>query len=331
VGGTPVFGNQPSILEKRQIGIVFNAATKNSKLLMEAWIDVERAKELEPALLERIEAGDPIEISVGLLCATSSESGKFNGKVYQGAWKDLVPDHLALLSKGHTGACSREMGCGVRAAMIKHEGEKWVLYSHDGKKKLSTHDSETEAKKREKQIQYFKKDAMKIDKTFGGLFARMMAAFRPSQGAGEMTANALLVKLSEQLRKIEPNLNYVETYLPVLNPDRVVYSCYHEHGPMTYERSFSLSENGEITLGESAIEVEAVLYYEPVLMNENPEEYKTAIGKRNSAKDQAKIQAMHDHSLALGASCDYKAACGCHDAQVDLRDLLRDAADKFVK
>ena len=39
---------------------------------------------------------------------------------------------------------------------IRHEGSKWVIYSKDGKKKLGTYDTETAAKKRLGQIEYFK-------------------------------------------------------------------------------------------------------------------------------------------------------------------------------
>lgn len=40
--------------------------------------------------------------------------------------------------------------------MIKHEGDKWVLYAKDGSKKLGTFDSEEAAKDREREIQAFK-------------------------------------------------------------------------------------------------------------------------------------------------------------------------------
>ena len=40
--------------------------------------------------------------------------------------------------------------------MIKHEGEKWVLYSADGSKTLGTYDSEEAAQDREREIQKFK-------------------------------------------------------------------------------------------------------------------------------------------------------------------------------
>lgn len=40
--------------------------------------------------------------------------------------------------------------------MIRKEGTKYVLYSQDGSKKLGTFSSEAEAKRREKQVNYFK-------------------------------------------------------------------------------------------------------------------------------------------------------------------------------
>ena len=43
-----------------------------------------------------------------------------------------------------------------KEAHIRHEDGKWVIYSHDYKKKLGTYDSEAEAKKRLRQIEYFK-------------------------------------------------------------------------------------------------------------------------------------------------------------------------------
>lgn len=41
--------------------------------------------------------------------------------------------------------------------VIKHEGDKWVLYSADGRKKLGEYDTEEQAQEREKQVQYFKR------------------------------------------------------------------------------------------------------------------------------------------------------------------------------
>lgn len=40
--------------------------------------------------------------------------------------------------------------------MIKKVGSKWVLYSHDGSKRLGTFMSRAAAVKREREINYFK-------------------------------------------------------------------------------------------------------------------------------------------------------------------------------
>jgi hypothetical protein len=281
INGIPVPGNTPSILETKQVGTVFASAVKKNKLTMEAWIDVARAAEISPTLLSKVQAGETIEISVGIYCETTDESGTYQGKKYAGAWTDIVPDHLALLPEDDDlGACSREMGCGVRAA-ASYDVQEAVM-------------SEPKPKKT-------------------SMLAKMLSLFRASQPAGEMSDGDLRKKLSAALSEAGVrNLNYVEAFIPVTNPTRVVYSCYipamgydAPGNYEMYERAFTLSDTGVVTIGEAEIEVEPVVYYEPVLMEQ---EVVAAAGKRNSTKDQAKIQSMHDHATALGAYCDPKMA-----------------------
>jgi hypothetical protein len=243
VGGEPVTGNDPKVWEELNIGKVFHTAVKKNKLVMEAWIDKVRAAKVAPELLERIAAGDSIEISVGIFCESDAEeTGEFDGKKYAGAWRDIVPDHLALLVDGDTGACSRDMGCGVRAAK--------------GAKEMAA----------EKQK----------DRSLGARFARLMSMFRTEQAADEMSDNDLKRKLYEALRKVRADVNYVEAFVPVTSPTRVVYSCWCPStatGPemgmgyqyVLFERSFTLDANGVVTLGDDEAEVEAVLSYEPVV------------------------------------------------------------------
>lgn len=115
VNGRPVSGNAPTVLETN-IGTVFNAGTKSRKLAMEAWIDVERAAATAPEILTRAKAGAPIEISVGVMTETDETPGVYGEHKYARAWKDIGPDHLALLPPHIPGACSNAMGCGVRYA-----------------------------------------------------------------------------------------------------------------------------------------------------------------------------------------------------------------------
>lgn len=113
--GTQVSANHPTVLEEESIGTVFNARLSGKRLLMEAWINKARAARTEKgrALLARAEKGQPIEVSVGTWVTAEAKPGSFGPRAYKSIWRRIVPDHLALLSDGHTGACSIEMGCGA--------------------------------------------------------------------------------------------------------------------------------------------------------------------------------------------------------------------------
>lgn len=57
------------------------------------------------------------------------------------------------------------------AEVIKHKGDKWVLYSADGSKELGEFDTEDEAKRREREIQFFKhKEAAPFEEAEGVKF-----------------------------------------------------------------------------------------------------------------------------------------------------------------
>jgi hypothetical protein len=131
--GRPVFINHPSVftqlgtsntpdlLQAESVGMLFNAnssadvlATK--KLKFEAWLDVLKlsASATGQELIGRIEAGEKIEVSTGLLTLMENTSGTFNGKRYEGIWRNIIADHLAIIPVGQ-GACSVDMGCGIFA------------------------------------------------------------------------------------------------------------------------------------------------------------------------------------------------------------------------
>lgn len=135
--GALLLGDVPELRMKKSFGITRNAAIDNDgRLLMEAWLDVEDAKAKAPKMLERVEAGEPVEISIGALVSTNKNAGAYKGKRYAAEWTALEPDHLALLPDGVLGACSRDMGCGLRAAADGSEVDEpslhvEILYSED--------------------------------------------------------------------------------------------------------------------------------------------------------------------------------------------------------
>jgi len=115
VDGVFVSANSPGVLEDYQFGWTMNPELKGNKLHMEAWIDVARVEELGGVFQEtydRIVAQEDVEVSVGFFSDLQKAKGKFNGQAYSGIWRNIKPDHLAVLSAG-TGACSVEDGCGI--------------------------------------------------------------------------------------------------------------------------------------------------------------------------------------------------------------------------
>lgn len=118
LNGQRVSANEPMVLERMQLGQIFNAKVVGKQLHLEAWIDVVQAKKSKEGArtLERIQSGETLEVSVGAFVDTESKFGMFGGKKFAGVWRAIVPDHLAMLPEGVPGACSVEMGCGAPRA-----------------------------------------------------------------------------------------------------------------------------------------------------------------------------------------------------------------------
>lgn len=109
-----VTANDPETLARVLIGRIFNSEVSAKKLKAEAWIDIERANEIYPGIIDALESGKPMDVSTGYFSRQEEITGTYNGKKYTQAHHDLKPDHLALLPD-EAGACSWEDGCGVRA------------------------------------------------------------------------------------------------------------------------------------------------------------------------------------------------------------------------
>ena len=116
VRGQKVSANSPEILETEQVGQLFNTVLDGKKLKTEAWINISRANELGGEIKENVDrllAGDIVEVSTGLFSDIERESGTHDGEKFNGIWRNVVPDHLAILDAGTVGACSIADGCGA--------------------------------------------------------------------------------------------------------------------------------------------------------------------------------------------------------------------------
>lgn len=114
IDGANISANAPDVLDARGIGRVFNTRIDGVKLMAEAWLDEERLRQLSSVVLAQIQAGEPIEVSLGMFTEELQTTGEWNGEQYEAIAKNHRPDHLALLPGGR-GACSVADGCGVRA------------------------------------------------------------------------------------------------------------------------------------------------------------------------------------------------------------------------
>jgi hypothetical protein len=225
VNGEYVSGNSPEVLESA-VGLVFNAGEKNDKLAMEAWVAKEQATPSGQELAERLLAGEAVEISVGAFVESTEEAGTFRGLSYTRKWERVIPDHLALLRADEVGACSRKMGCGVRAA-------KGASDAMSGKQ---------------------------IDKSHGNVFSRIMNAIRGLQSAEDMSDRDVQRKLHMATMEKDPRCQYIEA----VYDGYYVYAAYADGKYKCFKRDYTLGENGAVTIGDSATEVEPVVYYEPV-------------------------------------------------------------------
>ena len=117
--GEKVSASLPEVVDKEKIGEIYNTVLDGKKLKLEAWIDLERAEGLGGVISEtvaKLQNGEEIiEVSTGLFSNVEDKNGKFNGEDYRGVWRNIVPDHLAILSEA-TGACSINDGCGAPRA-----------------------------------------------------------------------------------------------------------------------------------------------------------------------------------------------------------------------
>jgi len=125
VRGQKVSANSPEILETEQVGQLFNTVLDGKKLKTEAWINISRANELGGEIKENVDrllAGDIVEVSTGLFSDVERGSGVHDGEKFNGIWRNVVPDHLAILETGLVGSCSVADGCG--ANRLNSAGER---------------------------------------------------------------------------------------------------------------------------------------------------------------------------------------------------------------
>lgn len=114
--GRMVSANSPEVLESHQLGMIFGTHVEDNQLRMLAYVDTLRignVGEKAQKVLAKVENAGTIEVSVGCFLDLERSAGVYKGKRYERIWRNILPDHLAFLEEGATGACSNEAGCGA--------------------------------------------------------------------------------------------------------------------------------------------------------------------------------------------------------------------------
>lgn len=253
--GEAVSANDPRILEGWAFGTVFNASLNSERkaLQMEAWIDPLRAAAIgAQELVTRLNEGKTIEISVGVFTREQEKSGEFNGKHYDGIWRDPVPDHLALLPDGYIGACSNDMGCGAPRVAVAHlvTNKGFVTFSRTEEPKVAA--TKTEDAKPPKKTNMAARALRSISKEENVRFLRTAEGESSSELAG---------MLWEAIYAAEPGFMWLEDFWPDQN--LVAYLVRPEDREVMYQRKYTV-DNGKVTLDAEKTEVEWVRELKPV-------------------------------------------------------------------
>lgn len=238
--------NEPRTLERHRFGQLFGTRFEAGRLKTEAWLDVARAERLGGDALrvvERCRAGELVEVSVGCWVALEQVAGVApDGTPYEFRWAAVTPDHLAMLPEGVEGACSASMGCGApRAAQAAPEiNERRAAMRAAGQ----------EAK------------PMNLPKRIFDAMASSLGFRRAAEDEGPSNMD-LEGALWAAVYASEPAVQWIsdvfqesQTFIYATAPsvDAVLW----------WRRSYSVAEDGTVTLGDDAEQVEPVTRYEPL-------------------------------------------------------------------
>jgi hypothetical protein len=251
--GEAVSANDPKILEGWCFGQTFNVSANSNKksLEMESWIDPARAQIIgAQELIDRLNAGKPIEISVGVFTKEQELSGEYNGQKYGGIWREPTPDHLAYLPDGQIGACSNEMGCGAprvaRTHLVTNRG--FVSLSRTEVPIVSVETKKEEAKPKKPTLS---------SRMWKGIQDAMIR-LRANEGE---TMSELFGMVSDALFAQEPGFMWLDDIKP--DEGLAIYWVRPEDRDMMFQRKFTV-DNGKVTLDAERIEVEWTRELKPV-------------------------------------------------------------------
>ena len=116
--GAALSANNADFLNSHKFGTIFNPSISDEgHLVLDAWIDMSKGDLSDDSkwAIDRLKSGDNVELSIAGWTRIVEEDGESpDGVAYEYKWTEFMPDHLAIFGPEGVGACSNDMGCGVR-------------------------------------------------------------------------------------------------------------------------------------------------------------------------------------------------------------------------
>jgi hypothetical protein len=283
IDGRFVSANAPGVLDHNSFGRVFNARFEDNRLKLDAYLDPERAAKVGPdavRAIERCRAGEPVEVSVGAYVLVEPRAGESGGVKYEGFWSDILPDHLALLPEGATGACSQSMGCGaprVARHLITAEGlsladEPAPEVATATAQSTKVRDKPPPPTSQAKESKMAKAAKLEVTDARRSRRATLLSRVEPDAleilrfraAADESVSDGDLRGMLERaLWADEPAFLGIDAVFS--GESLVVYAVAPEQQVALYRRGYTLDEGGGgVTLAADKEQVEPVTNYQPV-------------------------------------------------------------------
>lgn len=285
VNSQPVTVNSPE-LQASVGGKLFRAQMDGNRLKAEAWIEAGGLDAIDgaAAIVERMEAGEVVEVSGAYFAAVEEAAGEWNGESYGGIQRTLIPDHLAI--GVDIGACSVADGCGAPRANTAAcceacaKGETCM-----GKKPESTILSA-------------------LRRAFGGKAVRANAE-------GE-SHRAIEDALNAALADANPGADWV--WVRDVFPDQslVIYDL----GGQAFQRSYTIDANGAATLGGDPVEVIPETTYKPVS--------EAAPAEEKPVANQKRVDALIANAKTKHTEKDRTWLMACTDEQLDAQEPVEE-------
>ncbi len=343
--GRPVLLNHPKIdneyvsanllkvQEEQVFGMIFNASLEDNRLEVEAWVDTERLAEIggeAEILINKIKDGEiQAEVSTGLFTTLEESSGVYKGEEFSYIWREVVPDHLAILSEGTIGACSIEDGCGTPPVVN-------VLQSNvspndcgcgcNGAGSCKTPNDKQGAttmmkkggKPKPKPITNAQEDELN-QTIFEGLMSKFksLISFRTEELSDRDRQTALMAAL-----KAEASESWF--YIIATYSDHFVYVAGWDE--TMFSRNYQIDDKGAITLESEKVQVRPVTEFVPVEVKAPQASSSTTVAANGEEEKQMKtreqrVQALIDNKGTKFSEDDRAWLMTLEDAQLEKLDV----------